>query len=142
VRPDIPIIGSLSDLAIEENLFAFKDGARPCRTTSYRKGDLGRPAADICEIAANMSDDDISRIALYFSEKPFVPARQQFDADTVAAGQAIQARLCNKCHTKAGSDPVDHASILAGQWAPYLAMAFADLRAGERYMPRNMRVKM
>jgi len=141
-EPDVPIIGGLSAFAIEENLFAFRDGARPCRSTVYRSGDKGRPATDMCEMAVEMSDEDISRIALFFSEKPYVPAIQQLDVGKVAAGRTIHERLCNKCHTRSGSDPVDHASILAGQWAGYLTLAFADLRAGKRYMPRNMRAKI
>jgi len=141
-EPDVPIIGGLSDFAIEENLFAFRDGARPCRVSRYRSGDMGRPATDMCKIAAEMSDEEISRIAIFFSEKPYIPAVQQLDGDKITAGRTIHERLCNKCHTRSGSDPVDHASILAGQWAPYLNMAFANLRAGKRYMPRNMRAKM
>jgi sulfide dehydrogenase cytochrome subunit len=141
-EPDVPIIGGLSAFAIEENLFAFRDGARPCRVSRYRSGDKGRPATDMCQIVAELSDEDISQIAIFFSEKPYIPAIQQLDADKIAAGRTIHERLCNKCHTRSGSDPVDHASILAGQWAPYLNLAFADLRAGKRYMPRNMRAKI
>ena len=141
-EPDVPIIGGLSDFAIEENLFAFRDGARPCRVSRYRSGDMDRPSTDMCKIAAEMSDEEISRIAIFFSEKPYIPAIQQMDGDKITAGRTIHERLCNKCHTRSGSEPVDHASILAGQWAPYLSMAFANLRAGKRYMPRNMRAKM
>ncbi|MGI9260709.1 MAG: c-type cytochrome [Woeseiaceae bacterium] len=141
-EPDVPIIGGLSDFAIEENLFAFRDGARPCRVTRYRSGDMDRPATDMCQIASAMSDEEISEIAIFFSQKPFIPAVQNMDGDKIMAGRKIHERLCNKCHTRSGSDPVDHASILAGQWAPYLNLAFADLRAGKRYMPRNMQAKM
>ena len=141
-QPDVPIIGGLSDFAIEENLFAFRDGARPCRVSAYRTGDTARPPTNMCEIASQFSDEEITQIAIFFSEKPFIPAIQYLHPDKIVAGRAIHERLCNKCHTRSGSDPVDHASILAGQWAPYLNLAFAELRAGNRYMPRNMRAKI
>lgn len=141
-HPDVPIIGGLSVFMIEENLFAFRDRARTCRTTGYRRGDTGRPPTSMCEIADNLSDEEITQIAEYFAEKPFVPAIQQLDPAKIARGRRIHEQECNRCHTESGSDPVDHASILAGQWAAYLRIAFAELRSGERYMPRNMRAKL
>lgn len=141
-NPDVPIIGGLSVFVIEENLFAFRDRARKCRTTGYRGGDTNRPPTNMCEIAANLGDEDISRIAEFFAEKPFVPAIQQLDPGKAARGKEIHERECNKCHTRSGSDPVDHASILAGQWAAYLRIAFAEIISGERNVPRNMGAKM
>lgn len=141
-QPDVPIIGGLSEFALEENLFAFRDGARTCRVTGYRGGDRGRPPTDMCEIARNLGDEDIPLIAAFFANKPFVPAIQQLDAGKIATGKDIHERECNKCHTNSGGDPVDHASILAGQWAAYLRIAFAEFRAGERYMPRSMAAKL
>lgn len=136
--PDVPIIGGLSALTLEENLFAFRDGARPCRPTNFRAGDIDRPATDMCEVVAGLGDDDIVRIAAYFAAKSFEPAAQRTDPDRAARGAAIHDRACHHCHGEGGSDPADHASILAGQWMPYLRMAFINLRAGKRWMPKNM----
>lgn len=138
VQPDIPIIGGLSAFALEENLLAFKHQERPCRATYYRAGAQDRATTDMCRIAAELSDDEIVEIAAYLAAKPFVPAKQESDPDKVARGSEIHDRLCRKCHGKGGSDPADHASILAGQWMGYLTLAFINLRAGTRWMPRNM----
>ena len=140
--PDVPIIGGLSAFALEENLYAFRAGERPCRTTYYRTGRADRPATDMCQIAADLSDDDIVQIAAFFGSKPFVPANQQPDPEMAARGAEIHDRACHHCHGEGGSDPADHASILAGQWMTYLRLAFVSLRAGERWMPRNMDTRL
>jgi len=138
VQPDIPIIGGLSAFALEENLFAFRAGDRPCRPTYYRAGAPDRPATDMCRIAAELSDEDIVRIAAFFASRPFVPADQQVDQDGADRGATIHDRECHHCHGEGGSDPADHASILAGQWMIYLRTAFVNLKAGMRWMPNTM----
>ena len=140
--PDVPIIGGLSAFALEENLYAFRARERPCRTTYYRAGEPDRPATDMCQIAGDLSDDDIVQIAAFFASKPFVPANQQPDPEMAARGAEIHDRACHHCHGEGGSDPADHASILAGQWMTYLRLAFVSLRAGERWMPRNMDTRL
>lgn len=140
--PDVPIIGGLSALTLEENLFAFRDGARPCRPTNFRAGDADRPATDMCRIAADLGDDDIVDIAGYFAAQTFAPAEQETDPDRAARGATIHDRNCHHCHGEGGSDPADHASILAGQWMPYLRMAFVNLRAGKRWMPKTMQSRL
>lgn len=140
--PDVPIIGGLSALTLEENLFAFRDGARPCRPTNFRSGDIDRPATDMCKIATDLSDDDIVAIAAYFAARTFEPATQRADPERAARGAAIHDRACHHCHGEGGSDPADHASILAGQWMPYLRMAFVNLRAGKRWMPKTMQSRL
>jgi len=112
VQPDIPIIGGLSAFALEENLFAFRAGDRPCRPTRYRAGAPDRPATDMCQIAAALSDEEIVRTAAFFASRPFVPAEQHVDQDSADRGAAIHERDCHHCHGEGGSDPADHASIL------------------------------
>jgi sulfide dehydrogenase cytochrome subunit len=137
-QSDVPIIGGLSAFALEENLFAFKHNERPCRDTFYRNDGQDRPNTNMCKIAAQLSDDQIVEIAAYLASQPFVAATQETDPEKVARGSGIHDRLCRHCHGKGGSDPADHASILAGQWMPYLALASMNFKAGKRWMPRNM----
>ncbi|MFW2404570.1 MAG: c-type cytochrome [Gammaproteobacteria bacterium] len=141
-QPDVPIIGGLSAFSMEENLFAFREGERPCRAAYYRAGDTDRPATDMCRIARELSDDDIVAVAGFFASQPFVPADQVFDAERAERGRLLHERSCHNCHGDGGSDPADHASILAGQWMNYLRMAFMHLRAGQRWMPKAMQARL
>jgi len=141
-QPDVPIIGGISALALEEDLFAFRDRVRPCPTTYYRAGAPDRPTTDMCKISADLSDDEIVQIAAFYASKAFVPAKQRTDPEKVARGERIHNNLmCVGCHGKGGSDPADDASILAGQWMGYLTMALIDFRAGKRWIPKNMEDK-
>ena len=138
-EPDVPIIGGISALALEEDLFAFRDRVRPCRTTNYRAGAPDRPTTDMCRISADLSDDEIVQIAAFYASKAFVPAKQQPDPEKAARGEKIHNDLtCVRCHGKGGSDPADDASILAGQWMGYLTIALTNFRAGKRWIPKNM----
>ena len=141
-QPDVPIIGGLSAFSLEENLYAFRERERPCRATYYRVGDTDRPATDMCRIARELSDDDIVAVARFFASQPFVPANQPFDAERAERGRAIHQSACHNCHGDGGSDPADHASILAGQWMNYLRMAFMHLRADQRWMPKAMKARL
>lgn len=138
-EPDVPIIGGISAMAIEEQLFAFRDRVIPCPTTHYRAGAPNRPTTDMCEISADLSDDEIVRIAAFYASKPFVPAKQQPDPEKAAKGEEIHNNLqCDGCHVKGGSDPAEDASILAGQWIDYLTTTLIYFRDGKRWMPEGM----
>ena len=96
----------------------------------------------MCAVAADLSDDDIEAIADAYSVLPFVPAAQDFDAALAGAGAAIHEEQCDRCHSDGGSNVEDEASILAGQWIPYLEQTFADYASGEREQPKKMKEKM
>jgi sulfide dehydrogenase cytochrome subunit len=93
----------------------------------------------MCEVAADLQDDEIEALAEHYSQQPFVAAAQEFDADLAAAGKAVHDADCDMCHSDGGSNPEDEASILAGQWAGYLERAFAEYRSGEREQPPSMK---
>lgn len=134
IESDVPTIAGVSPFIIEEYMFEYRDGARPCRESKYRTGDTDRPATDMCAIARNLSEEEIPEIAEYYGTKRFVAAAQDFDAEKAAAGKKIHRRECEKCHSDGGSYADDDASILAGQWMPYLEQVFADYAAGDRAM--------
>ena len=131
---DVPSIAGVSPFIIEEYMFEYRDDARPCRESKYRTGDTDRPATDMCAVAKELSEDEIPEIAEYYSSKEFIAAAQDFDAEKAAAGKKIHRRECEKCHSDGGSYADDDASILAGQWMPYLEQVFADYAAGDRAM--------
>ena len=88
----------------------------------------------MCAVAQDLNEDDIAGIAEFYGSKEFVAAKQEFDADKAAAGAKVHKKLCEKCHADGGSYADDDASILAGQWMPYLEQALADQLSGDRTM--------
>ena len=129
---DVPTIAGVSAFVTEDYLYNYRDKVRPCHESKYRAGDLDRPATDMCQIAAALSEDELTAIAEHYAALPFAAAKQDFDAAKAATGESIHKRDCAKCHTDNGSNPDDDAGILAGQWMPYLQRAFDDYMAGDR----------
>jgi len=140
---DVPSVAGISPFIFEEYMLEFRDAARICRESKYRSGNLERPATDMCVIAKDLSEGDITEIAEYYGSKDFTAAKQSFDADKAAAGASLHKKHCRKCHADGGSYADDDASILAGQWMPYLEQVFADYVAGDRNMLEDkMKEKM
>lgn len=138
---DMPTIAGIDAFVHSEALFTYRDQARPCADSAYRTGDTNRPATNMCDVAASLSDDEIEALAEHYSGLDFVPAAQDFSADLAAAGATIHERDCALCHTDGGSNPLDEASILAGQWMGYLERAFVEYRSGDRdQLPRMQEV--
>lgn len=131
---DVPSIAGISPFIIEEYMLEYRDEARICRESKYRSGDLDRPATNMCVVAKDLGEDDFAGIAEFYGSKEFVAIVQEFDADKAAAGARVHKKSCKKCHSDNGSYADDDASILAGQWMPYLEQVFADLVAGNRNM--------
>lgn len=131
---DVPTIAGMSAFVLEDYLLTYQDEGRPCHETEYRSGDTERPATSMCEIAAELSKDEIAAIAEHYAARPFVAAKQPFDAAKAAAGASIHKRDCEKCHTENASNPDDDAGVMAGQWMPYLQQVFEDYSSGEREM--------
>lgn len=139
---DVPTIAGISAPVHGDFLLAYQDKSRPCRKSKFRQGDTARPETDMCAVAAKLSAADIEALADYYAAKPFVPAKQSFDAAKAAAGKTLHARDCAKCHANGGRDPDDDASILGGQHLAYLKQALADLRSGEREATKKMAEKL
>lgn len=131
---DVPTISGMSAFVLEDYLLTYQDGARPCHESKYRSGDVDRPATSMCEIADQLTEDEITAVAEFYSGRPFVPAQQEFDAEKAAAGTSIHRRDCEKCHTDNAGNAEDDAGIMAGQWMPYLRQVFEDYSSGEREM--------
>jgi len=131
---DVPSVAGISPFIIEKYMLEFRDNARICRESKYRSGDLQRPATDMCVIAKEMSEGEITEIAEHYGSKDFTAAKQSFDVVKAAAGAKLHKKHCEKCHSDGGSYADDDASILAGQWMPFLEQVFADYVTGDRNM--------
>jgi len=139
---DMPTISGIDEYVHSEALFAYRDDARPCADSGFRRGDTNSTATNMCELTRNLADEDIEELAAHYAALPFVPAAQEFDVDLAATGEAVHNRDCNLCHTNGGSNPDDEASILAGQWLGYIARSLGEYRDGKREQPPMMQTKI
>lgn len=139
---DVPTIAGIDPFVHSDALWVYQEKGRPCAMGAFRQGDTSRPETNMCDVAAELSDEQIEAIAEHYAALPFVPAKQGFDAGLAEAGKAIHDRDCRRCHSDGGSNPDDEASILAGQWMGYLESTFAEYAAGEREQPDRMKEKM
>jgi sulfide dehydrogenase cytochrome subunit len=130
VLPTTPIIAGIDAGIIADAIYAFQDGDYPC------------PNSPMCATVGGISAEKAEALGKYFSEKPFVPAKQSFDAAKAARGAVIHAADCEQCHSRGGSDPEDQASILAGQWMPYLREVLTDYANGKRDALEPMRRRL
>ena len=139
---DVPTIAGLAEFVHVDALFIYQDEARPCAESEYRQGDTSRAATTMCAIAAELSEDDIDALAAAYAELPYVKAKQDFDADKAAAGQALHDKHCDKCHSEAGTNVDDEAGMLGGQQMGYLRNMFAAYADGSREQPGKMEEKL
>jgi cytochrome subunit of sulfide dehydrogenase len=139
---DVPIIGGVSEQYLLDSMAAYREGKRPCPETAWRAGDKKRPKTDMCKIAQKISVEDTAKVAKELAGKPFVPAKQKFDAAKATAGKKVHNTACEKCHSEGGAVAEDEAGILAGQWMPYMKDTFAQYTKGARPQPEKMKVKL
>jgi len=95
---DIPIIGGYSAPYITDSMVAFRGKERPCEETEIRSGPHKGERTDMCKIATDLSEADTKLVAEYFAGKPFVRAKQEFDATKAKEGKKLQSTKCKKCH--------------------------------------------
>ena len=129
-------IAGVSEFVHSDALYIFRDEARPCTETEYKQGDTSRPATTMCAVVADMSDDMIDEVAAYYAAKPFVAAKQDFDAALAEAGKAIHEAECDRCHSEGGSNPEDDAGILRTHQDEYVQLpATPPASSGHRQGP-------
>jgi sulfide dehydrogenase cytochrome subunit len=136
---DVPTIAGLAEFVHADALYIYRDEERPCTDSAYRMGDTSRPETNMCAISAELSDEQIDAVAAAYAALPFVHAKQDFDASLVAAGKAAHDKGCDRCHSKAGTDPEDEAGMLGGQQMGYLRKAFKEYAEESRYQPEKMK---
>jgi cytochrome subunit of sulfide dehydrogenase len=129
--PGVPTIHGLPPGVIDNALYKFREGLRPCRKSDC--ADEGTcPDMSMCDIVAAMSDDEMDRLADWYAAQPFANHQDAYDAELAAAGRRLHDRHCEICHTNLGSDPLDDASMLRGQRKVYLRNALGDFQQGRR----------
>ena len=139
---DMPTIAGLSEFYHADQLYLYRDGERPCSPSEYRQGDTSLEPATMCDVAAELSDEQIDALGAHYAEIAFSPAAQDFDAAMAAKGEAVHERDCRKCHSDGGANPDDDAGILSGQWMGYMRQSFAEYESGERDQPSAMKRKL
>ena len=139
---DMPSIAGIPEFVLVDALYIYQDEARPCAESEYRQGDTSRPATTMCAVAAELSEDDIDAVAAAYAEKGWTKATQDFDAGLATAGEAVHSANCDRCHSEAGTNPDDEASMLGGQQMGYLRNMFAQYRDGTREQPSKMQEKL
>jgi sulfide dehydrogenase cytochrome subunit len=139
---DVPSIAGIPEFVLADALYIYQEEGRPCAESEYRQGDTSRAATTMCAVLADLSEDDIDGLAAAYGEMGWTKAAQEFDADKAAAGQALHDKNCDKCHSEAGTNPDDEASMLGGQQMGYLRNMFAQYVDGSREQPSKMQEKL
>lgn len=127
----VPTLAGNAAFFIENQLFVFAEGARPC-AADYFAAKTEVAAENHCALVAEFPEDKISNIGAAYEGMEHLSFEQDFDADLAAAGEAIHNSACEKCHSDAGSVMEDESGILAGQPKPYLIAQLKHYRADER----------
>jgi sulfide dehydrogenase cytochrome subunit len=108
---------------------------------AYKKDEI--PSTIMGRIAKGYTHADFQVMAKYFSKQAFVRYPQKVNLDKAKLGAVLHKKYCEKCHKNSGYSFGDEgASILAGQWMPYLRFNLADIRANVREMPKKMKKRM
>ncbi len=131
-KDSVPSIAEISVPVHADALRAYRDGSRTCADPKSKM---------MCGVSRKLTDAQIESLAEFFAAMEFKAAIQEFDANKAAAGASIHEENCEKCHTAGGSDAYDDASILAGQWMPYLRLSLAQFADGTRDQPEAMKAK-
>jgi sulfide dehydrogenase cytochrome subunit len=133
----LPIYPSISGFSYEGFLYTM-DTYRENRRIPIEFQQPGEPETVMNAIAQQLTDADIDTLATYFSEQLYIPRSQAFDPKLASRGADLHERHCEKCHVQNGTEPVDKAAILAGQWIQYLRSQFTSFLSGSRFMPKRM----
>jgi len=142
LESDVPTIAGSSAVFIEETFSAYRYDLRNSVESKYRLGDTSREATDMKKIAKRLTEEQVQQAAVFFSNLPFVAAKQDYDAKLAKIGEKIHSMKCEKCHENGGASPEDDASILAGQWTPYLRNAVKHILDNTRDVDERMARKV
>ena len=120
---NVPIIAGTPAPHLEEAMFAYKDGVRRC---------IEEPV--MCEVHAELRDDEISEFADYYGAMKRAPSGEDFDLTLANNGGQIHERLCAQCHVYPEDEDVETALgiPLHAQRSAYLRLALAAYKNGDR----------
>lgn len=106
----------------------------------YRNNKI--PSTIMGRIARGYNDEELEKMAGYFSALTYSMAEQTFDAELAKKGEDLHDRYCENCHQDAGKDPEDESGYLGGQWKPFIRWTLEDYISGDRKMTRRMEKKV
>lgn len=133
----VPTIHGLPASVLENALYDFRAGLRPCREP--RCGDSAEcPEIEFCAIVAGLSDDEIDVLARWYAAQAYAPVVQAWDQGLAEQGKMLHEAQCESCHSDGGASSLDQASILRGQPKPYLRTAIEDFRQERRMSVAEM----
>jgi cytochrome c553 len=104
--------------------------------TDYQTG--ARASTVMARMVKGFSADELSRLADYFSQQPYVASTQATDSNLVTRGQVLHEQYCASCHTANGRDANLTGARLAGQWKPYLHATLKDYVKGRSQATTGM----
>ena len=135
----VPTIAGQAFTLMEDNLLAYRANDRPCTAESPGDKEPLVTTSPMCAIASTLDDEAIAALAEYYEQQEFKPASQAFDESLVSRGEQLHYQAkCEQCHSGGGRISNGMAAILAGQWTPYLEIAFHQIRSGRRMGPKVM----
>lgn len=134
---DVPIIAGQTPEFLSRTLRAFQRWDRPCVKSTYRHGDTSRKETDMCRVAGKLGEAEIAALATYYSQQPFLPARQEYDSELAAAGAGLHEQFCEKCHENGGKT-AGRGPRIAGQWMHYFKATLKFVPTGEHLVPPLM----
>lgn len=94
----------------------------------YQHG--GRYGTVMDRIAMGYSNEEIRRIAAYFSEVDEVPIKQRTDRKQFKKGRKLHKHYCSKCHGAGDTPPKKGSPPLKHQWMDYLRWTMKDYMVG------------
>lgn len=110
----MPSIGGQNEAYLKSVMMEWKTGERFSTT-------MGR-------LIKGYSDEEISALAKFYAEKPWVPVAQDLKPKMVKEGKFAFDR-CAKCHGDTGGTPDDEDTPkLNGQWAKFLDLEMQKWR--------------
>lgn len=123
-KANVPIIAGMPAVHIEEALYAYKDGARPCLEETF-----------MCDTIELLSDEEIADLAEHYAALPRNSLDDEpFDAELAAIGAEVHRKLCARCHLP--PDDPDVGEVLGpplhGQRSAYLTYAIQAYLDGAR----------
>ena len=131
----IPKIAQFSAILTFDILDQFKSGDRESEEIQTKDGQV----SNMVKVIKKLSSEEAEAIALFLANQSFKPSEQAFDKQLAEQGKQLHQDLCENCHVKNGSSPIEDTPILKGQWKPYLIKQFEAFNNGERYMPKRMK---
>lgn len=116
MAPAIPSLAGLSKSYFSSVMHAYQYG--------------GRYSSVMGRIALGFDQDEITRMADYFSQLEFQPNAQRVNWSQVNTGRQLHRLYCQECHGDLTQKPDQHANALNGRWMDYLRWTLQDYLIG------------